>query len=59
MADERFPILLELYRCDLESTYRGPDGYYRACKIYRDYLKNEANPFRSADGKKLVRLFVD
>ena len=59
MADARFPALLELYRCDLESTYRGPDGYYRACKIYRDYLKNAANPYRSADGKKLVRLYVD
>ncbi len=59
MADERFPMLLELYRCDLESTYRGPDGYYRACKIYRDFLKNDANPYRSADGKKLVRLYVD
>ncbi|MFW5683234.1 MAG: HD domain-containing protein [Spirochaetota bacterium] len=59
MADARFPILLELYRCDLESTYRGPDGYYRACKIYRDFMKHSANPYRSADGKKLVRLYVD
>lgn len=59
MADARFPLLLELYRCDLESTYRGPDGYYRACKIYRDFMKHSANPYRSADGKKLVRLYVD
>jgi len=59
MADDRFPVLLELYRCDLESTYRGPDGYYRACKIYRDFMKNSANPYRSAAGKKLVRLYVD
>lgn len=59
MADRRFPVLLELYRCDLESTYRGPDGYYRACKIYRDYMKNSANPYRDAAGKKLVRLYVD
>jgi len=59
MADERFPVLLELYRCDLESTYRGPDGYYRACKIYRDFMKNSANPYRTAAGKKLVRLYVD
>lgn len=59
MADSRFPTLLELYRCDLESTWRGPDGYYRACKIYRDYLRNSANPYRDAEGKKLVRLYVD
>lgn len=59
MADERFPVLLELYRCDLESTYRGPDGYYRACKIYRDVMRHRSNPYRSADGKKLVRLYVD
>ncbi len=59
MADERFPVLLELYRCDLESTYRGPEGYYRACKIYRDFMRHRSNPYRSADGKKLVRLYVD
>ena len=59
MADDRFPMLLELYRCDLESTYRGPEGYYRACKIYRDFLRHDANPYRTAAGKKLVRLYVD
>ena len=59
MADPLFPVLLELYRCDLESTFRGPNPYYRACKIYRSYLKNSANPYRSAEGKKLVRLYVD
>lgn len=59
MSDPRFPLLLELYRCDLESTYRGPDGYYRACKVYRDYLHNSRSPFRSAEGKKLMRLYVE
>jgi len=59
MADPLFPVLLELYRCDLESSYRGPDPYYRACRVYRAYLKNSANPFRDLDGKKLVRLYVD
>ncbi|TVQ23475.1 MAG: HD domain-containing protein [Spirochaetaceae bacterium] len=59
MSHRLFPLLLELYRCDLESTYRGPEGYYRACKVYRDFLKHNANPFRDADGKKLVRLYVD
>ncbi|HRY55243.1 MAG TPA: HD domain-containing protein, partial [Spirochaetia bacterium] len=26
--DARFPLLLELYKCDELSTFRGPDGYY-------------------------------
>ena len=51
MSAELFPDLLELYRCDLSSTYRGPDGYYRACKIYRSYLKNSRNPYRTSDGR--------
>lgn len=59
MASPLFPVLLELYRCDLSSTYRGPDGYYEACKVYRAYLRNVHNPFRGSDGKKLVRLYVE
>ncbi len=59
MRSPRFPRLLELYRCDLSSTFRGPDGYYRACKVYRSFLKNEANPFRDEEGKKLLHRFVD
>jgi poly(A) polymerase len=59
MAHPLFPVLLELYRCDLESSYRGPSAYYKACRIYRSYLKNSNNPYRGADGKKLVRLYVD
>jgi poly(A) polymerase len=54
-----FPTLLELYRCDLMSTYRGPEGYYAACKTYKAYLKNVKNPFRGPDGKKDLRLFVE
>ena len=59
MASPLFPLLLELYRCDLSSTYRGPDGYYRACKVYRSFLKHQSNPFRAADGKKLLKLYVE
>lgn len=59
MENELFPFLLELYRCDLESTYRGPSGYFQACKIYRTYLRNSNNPYRSSQGKILVRRFVD
>jgi poly(A) polymerase len=58
MSSQLFPLLLELYRCDLSSTYRGPDGYYRACKVYRSYLKNVHNPFRTSDGKKMLKRYV-
>jgi poly(A) polymerase len=52
-----FPLLLEAYRCDESSTYRGPEGYYEACKAYRQYLKNVKNPYRSPDGKILMRKY--
>jgi poly(A) polymerase len=57
--DPRFPILLELYKCDELSTFRGPDGYYEACAAYRAYLKNSRNPWRGADGKKLARMYLE
>jgi poly(A) polymerase len=57
--DPRFPVLLELYRCDELSTFRGPDGYYDACAAYRAWLKNARNPWRGADGKRLVRKYVE
>lgn len=55
MSSDLFPDLLEVYRCDLSSTFRGPDGYYEACKVYRSFLKHRKNPFRKSDGKKLQR----
>jgi poly(A) polymerase len=57
--DPRFPILLELYKCDELSTFRGPDGYYEACAAYKAYLKNSRNPWRGSDGKKLARMYLD
>jgi poly(A) polymerase len=59
MQSELFPLLLELYRCDLSSTFRGPEGYYRACKVYRAFLRNRSNPFRTSEGKKMMRMYVD
>jgi poly(A) polymerase len=57
--DPRFPILLELYKCDELSTFRGPDGYYEACATYKAWLKNSHNPWRRSDGKKLARLYLE
>ncbi|HET7839227.1 MAG TPA: HD domain-containing protein [Rectinemataceae bacterium] len=57
--DPRFPILLELYKCDELSTFRGPDGYYEACAAYRAYLKHRRNPWRADDGRKLARRYLE
>jgi len=50
-----FPLLLELYRCDESSSFKGPEGFYESSAAYRTYLRNVKNPYRSADGKKLMR----
>jgi poly(A) polymerase len=55
MESPLFPQLLEVYRCDLCSTFRGPGGYYEACKVYRAFLKHRRNPYRTADGKKISK----
>jgi poly(A) polymerase len=47
LGSELFPLLLELYRCDLSSTFRGPDGYYEACRVYRKWLKDSKNFYKS------------
>jgi poly(A) polymerase len=57
--DPRFPILLELYKCDELSTFRGPDGYYEACAAYKAWLRNSRNPWRDAAGKKLARMYLE
>ncbi|MEI6873721.1 MAG: HD domain-containing protein, partial [Spirochaetota bacterium] len=59
IEDPRFPLLLELYRCDELSTFRGPDGYYEACAAYQDWLRNARNPWRDEEGRKLARLYVE
>jgi poly(A) polymerase len=48
-----FPTLLELYRCDESSSFKGLDGYYESSAAYQSYLRNRRNPYRSADGKKI------
>jgi len=52
LDDPLFPVLLELYRCDESSTFRGPGGYYDACAAYKAYLRNARNPYRDGDGKR-------
>ena len=53
MESPLFPALMELYRCDESSSFKGLDGYYQSSAAYQSYLKHRRNPYRSADGKKL------
>ncbi|MDR0495474.1 MAG: HD domain-containing protein [Treponema sp.] len=52
MSSLLFPTLLELYRCDESSSFKGLDGYYQSSAVYQSYLKYRRSPYRSADGKK-------
>jgi len=53
MTSPLFPMLMELYRCDESSSFKGLDGYYESSAVYQQFLKNKSNPYRSATGKKL------
>ena len=53
MANPLFPLLLELYRCDESSSFKGPDNYYESSAAYQAFLRYRKNPYRSSDGKKL------
>jgi len=55
MASPLFPTLLELYRCDESSSFKGMDEYHENTAAYQAYLKNIRNPYRSADGKKIAQ----
>lgn len=50
MDSPLFPLLLEVYRCDISSSFRGPEGYYQACKTYKRYKKYRKSPYRNTDG---------
>jgi poly(A) polymerase len=58
MRSELFPLLLEVYRCDLSSTFRGPDNYYDACAVYRRYLKANRGAY-SASHRRMVEHYVE
>jgi poly(A) polymerase len=55
MASPLFPLLMELYRCDESSSFKGLEGYYQSSAAYQSFLRCRRNPYRSADGKKLHR----
>jgi poly(A) polymerase len=43
-----FPTLMELYRCDEASSFKGLDGYYKSSAAVKAYHRNRRNPYRSA-----------
>jgi poly(A) polymerase len=45
MASPLFPVLMELYRCDESSSFKGLDGYYRSSAAYKSFLKRSRNPY--------------
>jgi poly(A) polymerase len=55
MANPLFPVLLELYRCDESSSFKGLNGYYESSAAYQSFLRYRRNPYRTADGKKIDR----
>lgn len=57
VLDPRFAELLELYRCDEFSTFKGPDAYYAACAAYRSIMKLSRNPYRDVEGRKRNQAF--
>jgi poly(A) polymerase len=54
MTSPLFPVLMELYRCDESSSFKGLDGYYESSSAYQAYLRYRRNPYRFADGKKMA-----
>jgi poly(A) polymerase len=50
MNSALFPTLMELYRCDESSSFKGLDGYYRSSAAYRQFLRHKKNPYRK-EGK--------
>jgi len=52
MSSPLFPLLMELYRCDESSSFKGLDGYYDSSAVYQQFLRNKKNPYRTADGRK-------
>jgi poly(A) polymerase len=39
MESDLFPTLMELYRCDESSSFKGLDAYYKSSAVYQGYLR--------------------
>lgn len=56
--DPLFPLLLELYKCDELSSFKGPEGYYEACAAYRAHLRTARNPWRNPEAQRMARIYL-
>jgi poly(A) polymerase len=54
MNSPLFPLLLELYRADMSSTFMGPESYYHACRVYKAFMKKRDNPYKVMDKSRQV-----
>jgi poly(A) polymerase len=52
IKSDLYPLLLELLRCDISSSFHDMDIYYEACEHYKQYRKHVRNPYRHADGTR-------
>jgi poly(A) polymerase len=41
-----FPLLMELYRCDESSSFKGLENYYESARYYQMWLRRRRNPWR-------------
>ncbi|MDR2662271.1 MAG: HD domain-containing protein, partial [Treponema sp.] len=48
MNSPLFPVLMELYRCDESSSFKGLDRYYQSSAAYQKFLRQRRNPYRRA-----------
>lgn len=58
MRSDLFPVLLEVYRCDLSSTFRGPNNYYEACAVYKRFLKTKGRS-TSRSQRQRTKFYVE
>ena len=48
MDSPLFPLLLELYRADMLSSFARPEPYYHACRLYQRHLRGRPLPQRTS-----------
>jgi len=49
LSNPWFGTLLDLYRCDLASSWRDLGDYHHACALYKSYQRYTKNPYRNLD----------
>jgi poly(A) polymerase len=52
ISSELYPLLLELLRCDISSSFHDMAIYYDVCEHYKNYKRHVKNPYRHADGSR-------